>query len=205
MAAGLNAADRALSNLLQSMKNNAITQGYTPELSANGNVRGRVFYGPTRNELRTFAANNDCIWSIQDGKLTLIPQTSYIAGDIPIISPNTGLIGVPEQTQNGLSVRVLLNPSLKIGQAIQLVDTDINQLRLGLDIHSVASNLALQQSATKLNGQGYYYVMVANHSGDTRGNPWYTDMTCLSIDATIPLSETVLAATTPNAGSIRRW
>ena len=34
-------------------------------------------------------------------------------------------------------------------------------------------------------GSGYYYVMVANHSGDTRGQPWYTDLTCLAVDATL--------------------
>jgi baseplate hub protein gp41 len=205
MSAGVNASQRALATLLQSMKDNAITQGYTPPLSTNGNVRGRVFYGPTRDELRTFARNNDCIWSIQDGKLTMIPQTSYIAGDIPIISPNTGLIGVPEQTQNGLSVRVLLNPSIKIGQAIKLTDTTINQLRLSNDIFAVKDNLNSKDSTRKLNAQGLYYVMVANHSGDTRGNDWYTDMTCLAIDATVPVSDSFLAGTTANGEAIRRW
>src|SRR5260370_10411731 len=166
MAAGLNAAQRGLSMLLQSMKSNAITQGYTPKLSTNGNVRGRVFYGPTRDELRDFAANNDCLWSIQDGRLTLIPQTSYIAGDVPIISPNTGLLGVPEQTQNGLNLRVLLNPSLKIGQPIQLVNTTVNQERLSLDIFSGSANENSQLAGNKVNSQGYYSVMVANHWGD---------------------------------------
>jgi hypothetical protein len=205
MSAGADAAGRGLAAFIQSMKDQGITQGYTPKLSTNGNVRGRVFYGPTRDELRRFAASNDCIWSIQDGKLTMIPQTSYIAGDIATISPDTGLIGIPEQTQNGLSMKVLLNPSLKIGQAIKLTNTAINQLRLSNDIYAASDNLNSKDSTRKLNAQGLYYVMVANHSGDTRGNDWTTDMTCLAIDATVPVSDSFLASATVSGEAIRRW
>ena len=30
-------------------------------------------------------------------------------------------------------------------------------------------------------------MMVAEHHGDTRGQDWYTDMTCLAVDATLIL------------------
>jgi hypothetical protein len=207
LSAGPNAAGRALAQFLQSMKDvatNPIGQGYTAGLSPDGSIRGRVYFGPTRRELRKFAKNNDCIWSIQDGKLTLIPQTSYIAGDIAVISPQTGLIGTPEQTQNGLSVTTLLNPSLKIGQAIQLKNTAINQYRYDQSFTSSKINDLLQLSGTKLNSQGLYYVMVANHSGDTYGNEWKTDMTCLAIDASVPANQEFLSSQTANAGAIKR-
>lgn len=44
-------------------------------------------------------------------------------------------------------------------------------------------NLNLQPSI-KTNADGLYYVMVANHQGETRGDPWRTDLTCLAVDAT---------------------
>ena len=209
IAAGPNTADNGLKAILAGIQaassTQPITQGNKPTLPTQGNPRGRVHFGPARDEMRDLANNNDCLWSIQNGKLTLIPQTSYLAGDIIQVSPQTGLIGTPEQTQNGLSVSVLLNPSIKIGQAIQLTNTTINQLRYSLDIGSVASNELLQKGAAKINGAGLYYVMVANHSGDTRGNNWQTDMVCLAIDATVPASDYHLGNTTVSAGAIRRW
>jgi hypothetical protein len=156
-----------------------------PFLSSNGSVRGRVFCGMARDELRKFANDQGCVWSIQDGQMTLIQKTGYVGGRVPLISPQSGLIGVPEQTQNGIFIRTLLNPRLKIGQLIQLQQNVVNQARMDMTNSDVAQwgNYNLQHGA-KVAGDGVYYVMVAEHTGDTRGNPWYTDLTCLAADAT---------------------
>jgi hypothetical protein len=202
LAAGAKPTD-AVSAFLQAMAIGGVTAGYSPQLSTNGSARGRVLYGMTRDELREFAEQNDLTWSIQDGRLTFIPLTSYVPGETPVISPTTGLVGVPEQTQNGIGIRVLLNPSLKIGQRIQL-DSVVNQFRYGLDVGSQASN-ALLASSIKTNADGFYYVMAADHYGDTRGNEWYTDLTCLAIDATVPPNMATQAAIAPEAASIKRF
>jgi hypothetical protein len=177
-----------------------ITQGYAPTMSPTPLIRGRTYYGACRDEMRSLAKAADCTWSIQDGKVTFIPKTSYIPGDPVLISPTTGLIGVPEQTQNGLEVRTLLNPNIKIGQTIKLQSTDINALRYGLDNQSVSTNFSLQQGAAATNADGLYYVMRAEHSGDTRGNNWYTDLVCIAINATVTAAQSVQqAAITPPA------
>lgn len=202
LAAGAKPTD-AVQAFLQTMARMGVSDGYVPELSENGSVRGVVFYGMARDELREFAEQNDCTWSIQDGKLTVIPLTSYVPGETPIISPQTGLVGVPEQTQSGIKARVLLNPALKIGQRIKL-DSTINPYRYGLDVQSQASN-ALLESSIKTNADGHYYIMNADHIGDTRANEWYTDLTCLAVDATVPPSLAPRAAIAPEAASIRRY
>lgn len=194
--------DDAMQAFVKSMAAQGISQGYKPELSTNGSVRGRVYYGMTRDELREWAEVQDVLWSIQDGKLTLIPKTSYIPGEVPVISSATGLIGVPEQTQNGIEMRVLLNPSLKIGERIKL-DSTVNLYRYGLDVPSQAVS-EFQRQQIKTNADGLYYVMVANHSGDTRGNDWYTDLICLAVDATVPPAMALRAAIAPEAASIKR-
>jgi hypothetical protein len=181
-----------------------ITQGYTPDLSTNGRTRGRVFYGLARDELRDFADRNNVLWSIQDGQLTLIPKNSYIPGEVPVISPQTGLIGVPEQTQNGIIMRVLINPSLRIGQRVQLQSNAINQYRYGLDKSSQAGN-ALLARTIKTSTDGTYYVMRADHNGDTRGNDWITTLTCLAVDATVPVGFAQTAAVSPASGSIPQY
>jgi hypothetical protein len=182
-----------------------ITQGYSPTLNPNKSIRGRVFYGNCRDELREIADSQDCVWSIQDGQSTFIPKTGYIPSPPVLITPSTGLIGVPEQTQNGLEVRVLLNPSIKIGQTIKLDSTNINQLRYGLDTQSVANNLNLAEGAAKLNGDGLYYVLRANHAGDTRGTQWYTDLICLAVDATVPTPTSVEQAAIATADAIPQY
>lgn len=177
----------------QSTNGQAITQGYMPpSLTTNPqqSIRGRSYFGNCRDVMRKIADNHDCWWSIQDGQVTFIPRTGFIPDAPVLITPTTGLIGVPEQTQNGLKVKVLLNPALKIGTLIKLDSTDINQLRYGIDKGSsnggtFALNAKLAQGATKLNADGLYYVMRVDHTGDSRGTPWYSDLTCLAVDATL--------------------
>lgn len=188
-----------------------ITQGYAPNFKPDGLVRGRVLFGMARDEARAFANQNNCKWSLQDGAVTYIPWVSYVpGGQIPVISVSTGLISVPEQTQAGISIRILLNPSIKIGQLIRL-DSQINQFRFNLDYPSQINStaIALQNKLAPNIGpstgnpadqQGLYYVMVANHTGDTREQNWYTDLTCLAVDATLTnLDQTnALLQTGPN-------
>jgi hypothetical protein len=188
--------------------NQQITAGYQPNFPQNGCIRGRVFYGMARDELRDFAWAQNCKWSIQDGALTFIPFTSYIpSAQVPVISPSSGLIGVPEQTQSGVKVRTLLNPNMKVGQTIQLQNTAINQLRFGLsaDRSTQINNSNANAFLNTANASGLYYVMVANHTGDSRGNDWYTDMTCLAVDATIPPDSAPDALFSLSAQSIPRY
>lgn len=192
----------AIEAFLSSMGNFGIKPGYVPELPQSGKFRGRVFYAMTRDELRDFSAAYNVQWSIQDKALTFIPRTGYIPGDPVIISPQTGLIEVPEQTQNGIETRVLLNPQLKIGKLVKLENTTINLLRYGLDTGSQANNQFLAQSV-KTNAQGLYYVMSAEHSGDTRGDAWWTDLVLLAVDSAVPLSAVTRATVADEDAAVR--
>ena len=157
----------------------------------------RTYAGLAPDVLREFAQDHQCRWSIQDGQLTFIPVNSFLPGPIPLISPSTGLIGIPEQTVDGIEMRVLLNPTIKIGQLIQLQAT-VNQAQINPSLSGNQTNFQLGAmgstptgitGSAKLfgsgsDGSGYYYVAEADHSGDTRGNDWYTDLICVAADAT---------------------
>jgi hypothetical protein len=204
LKAGQATPQNIIEQCLSTMGLYGIEKGYIPEVPANALPRGRVLYGKAIDELRNFAKQWGFSFNLNDGRLSIIPLRSYIpSGTIPIISPQTGLIGVPEQMQNGLNMRVLLNPTIKVGQLVKLETNAINQLRYGTDSASQAANVGLAISATRINKQGFYYVMIANHSGDTRGNPWYTDLVCLDVDATINPSIANQAGVNPEAFSIR--
>lgn len=205
LAAGSTPKDH-ISAVLQGMAEFGISGGYMPsDMPGNPLPRGKVFYGMTKDELRKIAKNTQTSWSIQNGNLTIIPESAYIDGDIPVITSATGMIGLPEQTQNGIRVKVLLNPNIKIGQAVKLDNKSIQGYRFGLGISQQAGNLMLETTAVKTNADGLYYVMIADHQGDTRGQAWYSDLLCLSIDASIPASYMPRQGVNGDVGSIKRY
>jgi len=178
-----------------------LSQGYTAPQFKNNNtraVKGRTFYGNCKDVLRKIADQNDCRWSIQDGQVVFTPKTGYIPEPPVLITPATGLIGVPELTQTGLKVRVLLNPAIKIARTIKLQSNSVNTFRYGLGLGEGDTNLFLQQGAGKQNADGLYYVMRIDHNGDSRGAPWYTDLTCLAVDATVVPESTTAGAVISN-------
>ncbi|MGY2438552.1 phage protein [Pseudomonas sp. SDO52101_S400] len=185
LASGSTANDH-LEQVLSSMKSRGITMGEAPELSETRLPRGKVFYGMTRDFLDILGKTQDVSWSIQDSKLTLIPNNAYLPGEAVVITSATGMVGLPEQTQNGINVRTLLNPGIRIGKRLQINNTSIQQYRYGLSINSGASNSFVKQQA-KIADDGFYKAIVVDHYGDTRGNEWYTDTICLAIDATVPI------------------
>lgn len=203
LAAGSTPNDHVAA-VLQGMAEYSISRGYIPDMPGNPLPRGKVIYGMSRDELRKIARNTQTQWSIQDGKLQLIPETAYLPGDVPVLTSATGLLGLPEQTQNGIKLKVLLNPSLKIGQAVKLDNESIQRYRYNLAINQQAQNLMTEQS-NKLNSDGLYYVMIAEHQGDTRGNEWSTELICLAIDATIPNSYIQRQGINNDIGPIKRY
>lgn len=182
LAAGSTAQDH-FNVAAQAMAKHGVGVGYTAGLQSNPLPRGKVMFGMARDFMRGVARATQTTWSIQDGKIVVIPETSYMPGEIPVINSDTGLIGLPVQTQNGINFRVLLNPNIKIGTLVQLDNKAVQQFEYGLSVEQQAQNkrTALEN---QLQTDGYYYVMWAEHQGDTRGNEWYTDVVCLAADVT---------------------
>ncbi|MDP3351807.1 MAG: hypothetical protein Q8S92_22710 [Hydrogenophaga sp.] len=184
LAAGSTPANE-LEALIRDMARNGVQRGYIPEaLPGLPRSRAKVIYGMTRDKLRELAKNTSTNWSIQDGKIDLVPLTAYKPGEIPVLNSATGVLGLPEQTQDGIRLKVLLNPSLKIGQAVRLDNEAIQRFRYNLAVDQTAANNNVRDTVS-LNNDGLYYVMHAEHTGDTRGQMWNTDLVCLAIDATV--------------------
>ena len=183
LAAGSTPADHVAA-ACTAMNTFGVTQGYLPELPSNPLPRGKVMFGMAREFMRWTARTCQTVWSIQDGKAIMVPETSYMPGEIPVITAETGMVGLPEQTQNGITIKMLLNPSVKIGRLIQIDNASVQQYEYSLNVGQQAQNERIEQQA-KLQDDGYYYVMVAEHYGDTRGNDFYTDVICLAADVTV--------------------
>lgn len=84
--------------------------------------RGKTMVGNSRDILKAVANNNDANWSIQDGKLLLLPKSHALANNEGfLISEETGMIGSPQKTSDGLEVRCFLNNIMRVGQLCRVV------------------------------------------------------------------------------------
>lgn len=100
--------------------------------------RGRTVFGPTWDILQT-ETGKSCF--IDNGKVNAIKNTEAIEGDIQVIDSSSGLLSTPKRTETYLTVDILFEPGLVIGQRI-LLDS---------------------RSSPQFNG--YYKIIGIEHSG----------------------------------------
>lgn len=192
LPAGATAQDE-LNAICQAM---GLPVGYVPNLPPGAAQRGQVKFGMGRSHIRDLAEKNGMTWSIQNGKLQMIPVTSYKPGEAVVLNAVTGMIGLPEQTQGGILVKCLLNPKLQIGGLLQIDNASIQKAFTGgSQLFQTSDQIAVTNSKTlpKTTADGFYRIYVCEFQGDTRGRPWYTDITCLAVDRSAPAETSVKA------------
>ncbi len=166
---------------VDSMKPYGVTLGPVGELTTTKLPRGKSMYGAARKYLRNTAESLNKQWSIQGTKVTFVGDTTYLPGTAVVLNSSTGMIGTPQQTNTGVNVKSLLNPNIKVSGLIQIDEKSIAKFKLDLAAINAANarNVAVPIPDT-LSADGTYYVLVMEHTGDTRGVEWYTSLVCLS-------------------------
>lgn len=183
LSAGTDASDQ-VRTCQQAFTDKGVDAGHSPDLSGQKRPRAKVMYGMARKYLRETAENTGCGWSVQNGKLQIVKNDAYLPGEAVVLTAATGLIGTPEQTNEGIKVRCLINPRLRINGRIKLDNASIQRGKE--DIHMGDLGLA------RINNDGFYRVLKMALTGDTRGNDWYMDLICIGLDDTsrMPLDMT---------------
>ena len=173
--------------------------------SSGALARGKVMFGMTRDFMRVAVRSTGtqpglgpCRWSIQNGVLTVIPLDQYLPNPVTIVNSFTGMVGVPEATNDGISVKVLLNPFLYVGNAIQINNGDITLAQINNVLYPQFSGM---DQVANPSADGTYRICELTHSGDSRGQNWYTDMTCLAINP-VTSSPAATAASPDTAGPV---
>jgi len=112
--------------------------------------------GSSRSSLDRLAAAWGFTWSVQDGIVEFRTDGGVGVGlaTAPLLTPQTGLIGSPEWTDDGLSVRCLLTPAIRPGGRVVVVSKT---------------------------AKGVFQVESVQHTGDTHGNDWTSAATCKEI------------------------
>lgn len=180
IAAGSTPADR-IKSAIDAMAKSGVSLGYLPETESVALARGVVQYGMARDILRSEVAGAGMSYSIQNGQLIFIPLDGFLPGEEVVLTAVTGMIGLPEQTEYGVKVRCLINPRLGIGSKLKIDNKSIQSLPP--QNLSASGQTAFQSTllTAPLNSDGSYRIYVLEHTGDTRGNDWYSDLVCLAV------------------------
>lgn len=150
----------------------------TDDLETTTLPRGKVYFGEPKKYFRQIAQHNRAQWwvdehGVQFGKITDVPK-----GQAIVYTPHTGLIGTPQQIDYGCAFRVLLDPRLKISNPAMAVKLDQTLIR--------QQKARIGQILSILDKDGIYRVIGVTHTGDTRGNEWYTDVIGVTSGGKIP-------------------
>ncbi|WP_153513879.1 hypothetical protein [Agrobacterium sp. ICMP 6402] len=185
LAAGHTYRDQVMT-AYEALKPFGITLGKIADLGDKKMPRSRVMFGMARDILRTIAISTGTSWSIQNNELTVTKNNEPKEGGAIVLNSRTGMIGLPIQSIDGILVTCLLNPQIGPGSLIQINQASVQEAKLSADYTAVVNNAMIPSTAD----DGYYKCLVVNHIGDTRGDPWYTQILCLRADGKgpIPLS-----------------
>ncbi len=146
-------------------------------------IRGAVQYGMSKDQFKQWGQDA----YIQNGKITAYtPGKEFTVGEPIEMNAGTGLVGMARSIgPNGIDFDCLLNSDISQYQIIHLDNASVNPASGSQPVSGVAG-------ATQSQGPGYgqlgffidtstdgqYLAIVIEHRGDTRGNDWYTHVTC---------------------------
>lgn len=185
LAAGAKQSDQ-IQAAAGAMAQRGVSQGFIADTGAQALPRGKVMYGMAREYLRQSAEASETTWSVQDGKLQLVKLTEVLPNQAVLLNSKTGLVGTPELTNEGVKARCLCNPLLKIGVRVKIDEADVAEAKLPSTGQNAPAN-----AGASVAQDGVYRLLVVEHSGDTFGNDWYSDLVCLNVDETAPAGKQV--------------
>ena len=191
MAAGWTHTDQ-LKEMQKGMQAKGVDPGYTGELYQNKAVRGKALFGAVRDHMHDFSVSTVTEWAINMGKMDVVPVGGILPDEAFLLTPDTGLIGMPTQSVDGIHVRALLNPCFRAGAQVKLQNSSIVMAQINPAYADVTYNAPIDLD-------GAYKIYSVSHTGDTRGNDYYTDMICTGLNTPPPLSS-VFVETVGNRG-----
>jgi hypothetical protein len=164
--------------------------------------RDRVLAGDVKRYTREILQGQDMNAFLNSGQYIMMSRTGYRDGEVVILSPKTGLVGLPEVTPQGIQARCLLNPKLRLGGLVQIDSNILSGVAYtpGTASKTDASGNVIPgdpsggivMNPTVMWGQqletaytspvGRYRILLLNYNGDTRGNPWYCDLVCIAVN-----------------------
>lgn len=118
--------------------------------ASNAFLNGCVLSGPSRREFDRLIKSAGLEWSIQDGAFQLLEAGKALISEAVVLTPDTGLIGIPTVGNDGtVKLRALLNSSIIPGKQL------------------VVSCAGLS---------GFFRCEKVEFAGESNGGAWYVDV-----------------------------
>lgn len=136
----------------------ATQMGYAFE---NGGVQVQLatpyFSGTGRQQLEAVARAGDFNFFIDDVLTTVAiwPRDGSRAGLTPLVAPETGMVGYPTHTENGIVVTTLFNPAIVFGRQLEV-----------------------RSALTPANGTWTVFAVSHELESENPGGPWFTRAQC---------------------------
>jgi hypothetical protein len=179
---------RAIVNNIANKAAVPVTLAYaSPALDKIQLAKGFSVHNLARETLSDMAKTINGTWFIEGGQLYIIAN-SDAADTLPgnlkqaiELNEKTGLIGNPQQQDQGIAARSLLNPAIQLYGFVHVSNSEITEQMV--TVGSFSAGIGVKWA---LDPEGLYRVISINHNGDTRGNAWYSDITAVSQAGNIP-------------------
>lgn len=134
------------------------------------NERSKVVFGCPCKYLSNIAKMSNSTFYIENnvGKF-FNPNSTQGLQNAHLINKETGMIGQPEQIDRGVSVKCLLNPSIKLGDFIKIDNKTV-----------ITKEYEYGTIPYLLDKDGIYRIIKMNAVGDSRGQDWYWNLTTIT-------------------------
>lgn len=108
---------QAIDELISSM---GLTRGAVLGIPNTQYAHGLSLSGLAKDRLDDLCKKHDLQWSIQNGAIQIVPQNKTTLDQVIVLSPDSGLIDIPNKTKKGVEFKSLLQPQLIPGKRVQL-------------------------------------------------------------------------------------
>lgn len=105
-------------------------------------TRGKVMFGKISDYIQQIAESYDLHFYMDNGELNLVSMDELPDGEIFELNPSSGLIGVPSQTDYGLTGQCLLNPQIKLNSLIHINNSLVRAKQIEINSNNSAPSVS---------------------------------------------------------------
>ncbi len=140
--------------------------------------RGKILFGKPYKYLYQMAkANNAYLQLNAKNEVELKCLTDEIPEDMCLsLTPETGLVGTPKYTDNGIIIKMLLDARVKIGSLVKIDNSLIQGQLINIDPTMAGKKDQTTPQQQVFDESGEYQVLSITHAGDTWGDEWSTEV-----------------------------
>jgi len=164
------------------------------KLSEQCYPRGRTLFGSLHGYIEKIGKENNVTYDYSDGVLTSADIEKWSIEPMQVLTAETGMVGMPQLTSEGLIVKCLLNPKLKRMGRIQIDLTNLQTENYDIGYSGQGVDQPHKDRKLATNAQGIFVIQAVEHSGDTRGDEWYTNLVCTALGSVVPKSGISISA-----------